>query len=87
MTRALITGASRGIGAAIAIHLAKAGHDIILNYRSNDAAAKEVQGQIEALGQSAELSNRKKDCRYRFWTCRFGCLTTAQPGRTPGNRI
>lgn len=55
MTRALITGASRGIGAAIAIHLAKAGHDIILNYRSNDAAAETVAAQIKALGQSAEL--------------------------------
>lgn len=56
MTRALVTGASRGIGAAIALHLAKAGHDIILNYRSNDAAAEKVQRDIEALGQDAELS-------------------------------
>ena len=56
MTRALITGASRGIGAAIAIHLAKAGHDIILNYRSNDAAAEAVATQIKALGRSVELS-------------------------------
>ncbi|MCP4446860.1 MAG: 3-oxoacyl-ACP reductase FabG [Myxococcales bacterium] len=56
MTRALVTGASRGIGAAIAVHLAKAGHDIVLNYRSNDAAAENVQRDIEALGQEAELS-------------------------------
>lgn len=56
MTRALVTGASRGIGAAIAVHLAKSGHDIILNYRSNDAAAEAVQRDIEALGQKAELS-------------------------------
>ena len=56
MTRALVTGASRGIGATIAKHLAKAGHDIILNYRSNDAAAEAVRREIEALGQEVELS-------------------------------
>ncbi len=52
---ALITGASRGIGAAIAVRLAAAGWPVILNYRSNDAAAREVQETIEAAGGAAEL--------------------------------
>ena len=52
---ALITGASRGIGAAIAVRLAAAGRPVILNYRSNEAAAREVQAAVEAAGGSAEL--------------------------------
>jgi 3-oxoacyl-[acyl-carrier protein] reductase len=54
--RALITGASRGIGAAVAEALAAAGHPVILNYRSQDEAAKEVKKRIEARGGSVVLS-------------------------------
>jgi 3-oxoacyl-[acyl-carrier protein] reductase len=54
--RALITGGGRGIGAAIAQALASAGHEIILNYRRNDAAARATQQRIEAAGGSAVLS-------------------------------
>jgi 3-oxoacyl-[acyl-carrier protein] reductase len=54
--RALVTGGSRGIGAAIARELAAAGHPIILNFRSDEAAARAVAGEIEATGQSVELS-------------------------------
>jgi 3-oxoacyl-[acyl-carrier protein] reductase len=53
--RALITGASRGIGAAIAEALAEAGHPIILNYRGNHEAAQAVKARIEAAGGEAEL--------------------------------
>ncbi len=54
--RALVTGASRGIGAAIAKDLAAAGHPVILNYRSNEAAAKEVKAAIEQAGGTATLA-------------------------------
>ena len=52
---ALVTGASRGIGRAIAIELAKDGCSILLNYKSNHAAAQEAKRLIEEVGGEAEL--------------------------------
>ena len=52
---ALITGASKGIGAAIALVLAREGYDIWLNYRSDHEAAAGVARQIEELGRSCRL--------------------------------
>jgi 3-oxoacyl-[acyl-carrier protein] reductase len=52
---ALVTGGSRGIGAAIAIDLAQHGYDIWLNYRSNQEAAQQVSDDITALGQHCKL--------------------------------
>jgi 3-oxoacyl-[acyl-carrier protein] reductase len=49
--KALVTGGSRGIGKATALLLARKGTDVAINYVSNDQAAKEVSGQIEALGR------------------------------------
>ena len=53
--RALITGASRGIGAAVAEALAAAGHPVILNYRSDTAAAEAVADRIRGAGGTAVL--------------------------------
>ncbi|MBA2287814.1 MAG: 3-oxoacyl-[acyl-carrier-protein] reductase [Ktedonobacteraceae bacterium] len=48
---ALVTGSGQGIGRATALHLARAGADIVLNYRSNAETAAETQASIEALGR------------------------------------
>ncbi|GAF23322.1 MULTISPECIES: 3-oxoacyl-[acyl-carrier-protein] reductase [Shouchella] len=50
---AIVTGASRGIGRAIALELAKNGANIIVNYAGNQAKAEEVVSEIKAIGQEA----------------------------------
>lgn len=55
MNYALVTGASRGLGAAIAIQLADDGYAVLLNYRSNEEAALEVLHTIQDKGKTAEL--------------------------------
>ena len=52
---ALVTGASRGIGKAIALRLASAGWPVVINFLSNKEAAQAVADEIEAKGGKAEL--------------------------------
>ncbi|MFW6323854.1 MAG: 3-oxoacyl-ACP reductase FabG [Desulfovibrionales bacterium] len=51
----LVTGASRGIGASIALKLAGAGYDIWLNYRSSHKEAEEIGEQIQEKGVQCRL--------------------------------
>lgn len=50
---AIVTGASRGIGKAIALELARSGADVVINYSGNEEAAKNVANEIEQLGRRA----------------------------------
>ena len=51
----LVTGASRGIGRAIAFAAARAGADVALTYRANESGAREVEREIQALGRRAAV--------------------------------
>lgn len=55
MSYALITGASRGLGRAIALRLASDGFAVIINYKSNRSAAEETLQMVESAGGQGEL--------------------------------
>lgn len=55
MKYALVTGASRGLGKAVVIRLAKEGFAVIINYQSNREAAEDTLKQITESGGCAEL--------------------------------
>jgi 3-oxoacyl-[acyl-carrier protein] reductase len=51
----LVTGASSGIGRAIALRCAQAGADLAITYRNNQTGAEETAREIHALGRRAEI--------------------------------
>jgi len=60
---ALVTGGSRGIGAAIAEELARAGADVVLGYRSGKDEAEELAGRIGGRAIQADVSDAAEAAR------------------------
>ncbi|MBW4442058.1 MAG: glucose 1-dehydrogenase [Plectolyngbya sp. WJT66-NPBG17] len=52
---ALVTGSSQGIGQVIAVYLAQAGADIVIDYRSHPDGAKETLAKVEAAGRKGHI--------------------------------
>ncbi|MCU6204498.1 SDR family NAD(P)-dependent oxidoreductase, partial [Enterobacter cloacae] len=52
--KALVTGASRGLGRAIALSLARAGADVVITYEKSVDKAQAVVDEISALGRHSE---------------------------------
>ena len=67
---ALVTGASRGIGKAIALLLAENGADVAVNFAGSTAAAEAVAAEIEKMGRKAILvkkwAEKPFSCRVTF---------------------
>lgn len=55
MKSVLVTGGSRGIGRAVCSKLAEAGYHVLVNYQSNEQAAKETLDMVRAKGADGEL--------------------------------
>ena len=60
---ALITGASRGIGRGIALELAKAGHDLVVNFAGNAEGARATAAECVGAAQAAGKIIRAEICR------------------------
>lgn len=54
-TTAIVTGGSRGIGRGIVLAFAREGADVAINYRRDEAAARETADQVRGLGRRAEI--------------------------------
>jgi len=53
--KALVTGASKGLGASVAIGLGQAGADVLINYYADESGARETAAKIEEAGSSTLL--------------------------------
>ena len=71
---AVVTGASRGIGRAIALELASRGATVVINYNGSLERAEEVQKEIEEKGGEAEISSTVWIQRKKNFSTSYGGL-------------
>jgi glucose 1-dehydrogenase len=80
---ALITGASRGIGRGIALHLAQEGADVVVNYRTHPDEAQQVADAIAKMGRralpwQADVADRAAmSGMFEAAVAHFGCIDIA----------
>lgn len=60
--KALVTGASKGLGQAMAIGFAQAGADVLVNYSSDEQGARDTAAAIERLGRNAVIFKANVAC-------------------------
>lgn len=83
--KALITGASKGLGQAMAVGYAMAGADVLVNYNGDEAGALETKRRVEAVGGRAEIfkanvANEDEVQRmFQFMMDKFGRLDICVP--------
>jgi glucose 1-dehydrogenase len=71
--KALVTGASKGLGQAMAIGFAQAGADVLVNYSSDETGARETVKAIEALGRKA-VAFKANQSRENEVNAMFDCM-------------
>ncbi|GAA1428042.1 3-oxoacyl-[acyl-carrier-protein] reductase [Microlunatus lacustris] len=77
---AMVTGGTKGIGLAISEHLARTGHTVVMNYRSDESQAAAALAQVRALHPGAELLRAdvsepdQVDAMFRTVRTEFGTL-------------
>lgn len=75
---AIVTGSSQGIGQAVALHLAKAGASVLVNYIGNDEPARKTVAMIESYGSKgaafhADISEKKNiENMFKYCTEKLG---------------
>lgn len=83
--KALITGASKGLGQAMAIGFATAGAEVLVNYFSDEEGALSTQQTIREMGGTAEVfkadvaKENEVDAMFAFMTERFGRIDICVP--------
>ena len=79
----IVTGGGRGIGAATAVHLARSGHDVVVNYRRDQEAAGRVardgRGRRRAGGRGAAPTSRSEDDVERLFAAASGSARAGRP--------
>lgn len=78
----IITGGTRGIGAATAVRLARAGHDLTLAYRRDDSAAEQAAARVQAAGSRCVLA--KADVTRPHEVERLFAIAAGQLGMVTG---
>jgi 3-oxoacyl-[acyl-carrier protein] reductase len=64
---AVVTGASRGIGRATALALARAGADLVVHYRQDETAAGRVAQEVRSLGRAVEVIRGDARAKSSMW--------------------